>query len=42
MTKIQNSKPYDREDLRFGYCNLEFIRNLVFVIYKNFNVFGYV
>ena len=42
MTKIKNSKLYDREDLRFGDCSLEFVWNLVLVIYKNFNAFGYV
>ena len=32
MTKIQNSKPDDLEDLRFGYCNLFEIWCLQFVV----------
>ena len=44
MTKILISKPYDLEErlLQFEIWILEFIWNLVLVIFKNLNVSGYI
>jgi len=46
MTKFKIPNPMiskkGHSSLRFGDCSLEFVWNLVLVIYKNFNAFGYV
>ena len=44
MTNFQNSKPHDLEErlFQFEIWILEFIWNLVLVIYKNLNRYGFI